>query len=404
MPSSPAQPGHADVEVHAHNHDLHTGADPSRIAKRVVTATLLVLLLICLVAVPYLAAANPTSKVADYLGRHITGTHTTIDSTAIRDSNHYATVTLDGEPHELLVTQPWAAKDPLHAGEKVIVARASNQHGNSTWHIVDRDRTLWLVILAGLLIVALAVVAGAKGLRAAVGIAAAGAIILGFILPTIAAGGPPIPTALAGSALILFAVVYLAHGITYKSSTALLGTLTAMAYTLLVSWLAVKALHLTGIAAADDENGHLDNINLQGLMLAGFIIGSLGVLNDVTIAQASTVFELAEHHSPLTAFRKAMEVGKDHIASATYTLVLAYTGSALPLLLILHSTDYGLRSSLSLEIITTEITRSLTGALGLILSVPLTTALAALTCQRTGKTATQRHEGAQPQLTASTTT
>jgi uncharacterized membrane protein len=141
-------------------------------------------------------------------------------------------------------------------------------------------------------------------------------------------------------------------------------------------------VHLTGLS--EDQNNevaaYLGNVSITGLLLAGFIIGSLGVLNDVTVTQASTVFELAalERSSRRTIFVGAMRVGRDHIASTVYTLVLAYAGSALPLLLLFSVANRSFGDVLTSESVAIEIARSAVGGIALALSVPLTTAIASV--------------------------
>jgi uncharacterized membrane protein len=149
-----------------------------------------------------------------------------------------------------------------------------------------------------------------------------------------------------------------------------------------LSWGAIELAHLTGLS--EDQNNevaaYLGNVSITGLLLAGFIVGSLGVLNDVTVTQASTVFELAhlEGTSRRRVFLGAMRVGRDHIASTVYTLVLAYAGSALPLLLLFSVANRSLGDVLTSESVAIEIARSAVGGVALALSVPLTTAIAAV--------------------------
>jgi uncharacterized membrane protein len=202
-----------------------------------------------------------------------------------------------------------------------------------------------------------------------------------FMLPALRDGAAAIPVALVASAVILYAVIYLAHGVSLRTSAALLGTLTSLLIAAVLSWGAIELTHLTGLS--DDETNavvtYLGDVSITGLLLAGFIVGSLGVLNDVTVTQASTAFELAEHSdSRRTIFLGAMRVGRDHIASTVYTLVLAYAGSALPLLLLFSVANRSLGDVLTSESVAIEIARSAVGGIALALSVPLTTAIAAV--------------------------
>ena len=178
--------------------------------------------------------------------------------------------------------------------------------------------------------VVIVAVARWRGLRALVGIVVAFAVLVVFLLPALRDGAPAIPVALVASAAILYAVIYLAHGVSLRTSAALLGTLASLLLAAVLSWAAIELAHLTGLS--EDQNNevaaYLGNVSITGLLLAGFIIGSLGVLNDVTVTQASTAFELAEsrRRRARQIFVGAMRVGRDHIASTVYTLVLAYAG------------------------------------------------------------------------------
>ena len=270
----------------------------------------------------------------------------------------------------------------LLAGEKVRIFRQVDQQGQTTYGFYDYERTWPLAMLAVLFAVVIVAVARWRGLRALVGIGVAFVVLVVFMLPALRDGAPAVPVALVASAAILFAVIYLAHGISLRTSAALLGTLTAMLLAALLSWGAIKFTHLTGLS--EDRNNevaaYLGNVSINGLLLAGFIIGSLGVLNDVTISQASTVFELAHlgHGNRREVFLRAMRVGSDHIASTVYTLVLAYAGSSLPLLLLFSVSNRSLKDVLTSESVAIEITRSAVGGIALALSVPLTTAVAAI--------------------------
>src|SRR5690606_38152745 len=196
-------------------------------------------------------------------------------------------------------------------------------------------------------------------------------------------GKPAIPVALVAGSLILYAVLYLAHGVNLRTSSALLGTLTSMVLAAVLSWIAIGVTDLTGLSEEQNTNvaTYLEHVSITGLLLAGFIIGSLGVLNDVTITQASAAFELAaldEGASRREIFAAAMRVGRDHIASTVYTLVLAYAGGALPLLLLFSVAGRSIRDVLVGDAVAIEIARSAVGGIALTLSVPLTTGIAVM--------------------------
>lgn len=294
-------------------------------------------------------------------------------------------VQLDSGPNKgadtLLEFSGGPGQPNLAVGDDVRVSRQVDQNGTTTYSFYDFERSWPLAILAATFAVVVVAVARWRGLRALVGIVVAFAVLMLFLLPALRDGAPAVPVSLVASGAILYAVIYLAHGVSLRTSAALLGTLSALLLAAGLSWAAIELVHLTGLS--QDQNNevaaYLGNVSITGLLLAGFIIGSLGVLNDVTVTQASTAFEIAEHGATRTAiFVGSMRVGRDHIASTVYTLVLAYAGSALPLLLLFSVANRSLGDVLTSESVAIEVARSAVGGIALALSVPLTTAIAAV--------------------------
>jgi uncharacterized membrane protein len=296
-------------------------------------------------------------------------------------------VSIDSGPNKdantLLEFSGGPGQPSLAVGDHIRISRQVDAAGATSYAFYDYARTWPLSALAAAFAVVIVAVAGWRGLRALIGIVVAFVVLMVFLLPALRDGASAIPVALVASAAILYAVIYLAHGVSLRTSAALLGTLTALLLAALLSWGAIELAHLTGLS--EDQNNevaaYLGNVSITGLLLAGFIIGSLGVLNDVTVTQASTVFELAglgDGSSRRAIFLGAMRVGRDHIASTVYTLVLAYAGSALPLLLLFSVANRSLGDVLTSESVAIEIARSAVGGIALALSVPLTTAIAAV--------------------------
>ncbi|WP_308167867.1 YibE/F family protein [Catellatospora tritici] len=273
----------------------------------------------------------------------------------------------------------------IAVGDKVIVIQtdSAEEGGPVTYDIMDHDRGdgMWALVLAFVL----AVVAFGRwrGVAALAGLAFTFAVLLMFIVPAILQGSSPLLVAIVGSAAIMLVVLYLTHGINIPTSMAVLGTLAALALTGGLSALAVSLLHLTGMSSEESMYVTLVNadINMPGLLLAGILIGALGVLDDVTVTQAYTVTELAQAN-PALGFAKlyaaAARVGRAHITSVVNTIVLAYAGASLPTLLLLVAGGAPLGATLTSEFLAQEIVRSIVGTLGLITAVPITTALAAL--------------------------
>ncbi len=294
-------------------------------------------------------------------------------------------VAIDSGPNAgartLLESSPGPSQPHFAPGDRIRVVRQVDEQGATNYAFYDFERGWALVALAVAFSVVIVAVARWRGLLALVGIVVAFLVLVVFLLPALRDGAPAVPVALVAAAAILYAVIYLAHGVNLRTSAALLGTLTALLLAAGLSWAAVDLAHLTGLS--DDQNSqvaaYLGNVSISGLLLAGFIIGSLGVLNDVTVTQASTVFELAHLGGSRRAiFVGAIRVGRDHIASTVYTLVLAYAGSSLPLLLLFSVANRSLGDVLISESVAIELARSAVGGIALALSVPLTTAIAAV--------------------------
>ncbi|CAN5463497.1 hypothetical protein BH24DEI1_BH24DEI1_11070 [soil metagenome] len=244
---------------------------------------------------------------------------------------------------------------------------------------IRRPALLWLTLL--FLVVSVAIGRG-KGLRAFISTWASLAIAIFFVVPAILAGYSPVLVSLAGVGGMLVMAIYFVHGVSWSTSAALLGTLLTVIVTMALGVLFTDLAYLTGFGS--DEARYIGlsglEVNIRGLLLAGLLIGALGALTDITIVQASVVRELA-HVNPAFGLRdlygRAMNVGLDHIGSLVNTLVLAYTGAALPLLVLLTISEVGILRALNLEIVAAEVVTTLVGSIGLILAVPVTTLIAA---------------------------
>jgi uncharacterized membrane protein len=274
----------------------------------------------------------------------------------------------------------------IDEGDEVVLIESENPDG-TVFTVVDHQRASELWVLLGAFAVALVAFGRWRGLSALAGLAVTFALLVLFVVPAILGGSPPLLVALVGSAAITLTVLYLTHGFALSTTVAVLGTLASLALTGILSAVAVSALHLTGIT--DDLSTALSStqqLNMEGLLLAGIVIGSVGVLDDVTVTQAATVTELA-HANPGYRFRQlyraASRVGRSHIASVVNTIVLAYAGSALPLLILIAASQEPLGGVVTDQIIAQEIVRSVVATLGLIAAVPVTTALASLAFRET---------------------
>jgi uncharacterized membrane protein len=254
---------------------------------------------------------------------------------------------------------------------------------SSRYSIIDHQRGQTLIILTLVFAVGIIAFGRWRGLAALVGLAVSFAVLLLFIVPAIMNGASPLLVAIVGAAAIMFTVLYLTHGISIRTSVAVLGTLLSLILTGLGATVTAAAAHLSGFGGEEATTLAIfyRDVDLHGLLLAGIIIGSLGVLDDVTVTQAATVAELAAANpamSRIQLYRAATRVGRAHIASVVNTIVLAYAGAALPLLLLIVAGGSGVGQTLTSQFLAQEIVRSAVGTLGLIAAVPITTALAAI--------------------------
>ncbi|MGV8847632.1 YibE/F family protein [Tessaracoccus sp.] len=275
------------------------------------------------------------------------------------------------------------AQAGLRSGDSLEVARIPTGDG-PIYSYSGTNRLPTLLVLAGLFVVCVLAVARWRGLFALLGLVFAGFVLLGFMLPALITGKPGMPVALAGSTAIMFVVLYVAHGVSIRTSTALAGTLLGLAVTTGLGAIAVSAARLSGFADEQDYDlaQLVPGLDFQELLLCAIIIGGLGVLNDVTITQSSAVWELraaAPEMSRARIFASAMRIGRDHIASTIYTIVFAYAGGALTVLLLLYFTNREIIDLFGIEMFAGEGVRTFASAIGLVLSVPITTGIAALT-------------------------
>lgn len=301
----------------------------------------------------------------------------------------HATVTSgseQGREIELWATATLTPSD-VPVGTDIVVERyPATDSDVEVWAWHDFQRAVPLGTLALAFAIVTVLVAGVRGLRALVGLGIAFVIIGLYILPGLLTDQNALLIALCGSTVIMVVVLYLAHGFSDRTSTALLGTLVGLGLTAGLGVLGAEAAHLSGVTSEDSYRlagllGETGATALRGLFLCGVVLAGLGVLNDVTITQASAVWELRAS-SPTASvrelFSRGMRIGRDHIASTIYTIAFAYTGAALPVLLLVQVYQLPLGLTLTSGQFAEEIVRTLVGSIGLVLAIPLTTVIAAV--------------------------
>ncbi|MCW7941899.1 membrane protein [Streptomyces hygroscopicus] len=280
------------------------------------------------------------------------------------------------------IVQPDQSRQ-LHEGEKVVAAYEPSAPKDLQYSVTDVNRKFPMALLAGIFAVAVVVVGRIRGVMALVALAVSFLLLNLFVLPAILQGSNPLLVAVVGSSAIMLIALYMCHGLSARTSVAVLGTLISLS---LIGVLGSQFIGWAALTGNTDDNtglihGLYPHIDMSGLLLAGVIIGSLGVLDDVTVTQTSAVWELHEANPTMGwrgLYRAGIRIGRDHIASVVNTLVLAYAGAALPLLLLFSIAQSSVAAVADSELVAEEIVRTLVGSIGLVASVPVTTALAAL--------------------------
>lgn len=253
---------------------------------------------------------------------------------------------------------------------------------------IDFERAQPVGILALVYLVVVVAVAGRKGVLSILGLAAALAVLVGVMIPALLAGTNPVVVVCVCALAMLILALYLAHGVSVRTTTALLGTVAGLVVTVFLAQLSAIYAHLNGASSEDAIalTTSVPGINMSALLVCGMVLAGLGVLNDVTITQASAVWELHGANPTMGTWklaRVAMRIGRDHIASTVYTLAFAYAGSALPLIMVAALIDRSVWATILSGEIAEEVVRTLVSSIGLVLAIPATTLIAAFLSVRT---------------------
>ena len=293
-----------------------------------------------------------------------------------------------GAPGEVEALLPYGSQAPeVVAGDRIIVSFTEQAPAGEQYAFQDFDRGPPLLVLLVLFAVAVLALSRWRGIGALASLAYSLILIAGFTLPAIMEGASPLLVAVTTAAAIMLVTLYLSHGFTVRTTVAMLGTLVALLVIGGVGWVFTEVGQFTGLVDEGSQyiSGIAAQVDLRGLLLAGLVIGALGVLDDVTVTQTWAVWELAEvdpDASTRSLFTRAMRIGRSHAASTVNTLVLAYVGATLPLMLVFSALSLPFGVAVSQEVVAQEVVRGLVGGLGIVAAVPVTTAIAALVAGR----------------------
>lgn len=326
---------------------------------------------------PILAQTGPAFSAKITKVTQISSTSQQVEATIFSPIEH------QGQTVSVTVNNEFVANPVFYqVGDRVLITPTVNAAGQNIYQITDFIRTDSLLVLALIFVGLTIFIARLKGITSVLSLIFSFLLILHFILPKIIAGSNPIIIALLTSLIIIPVTFYLSHGFNKKTSAAVISSWITLVITGIMTVIFTSWGHLTGYSSEEANTlavffqGALD---MKGLLLAGFIIGTLGILDDITISQSAIVEELAQdnHLSFQKLYAKAMNVGRDHISSNVNTLILVYAGVSLPLLLIFFDNSHPFIEIINYEFIAEEIIRTLVGSIGLVLAVPISTFIAA---------------------------
>jgi uncharacterized membrane protein len=407
VPGVTADPGTGQdgVVSHGHGHSHGPAAPASARVRRLVIGLLLPLMALTVVglAVLYPWGGHATAANSGVDGPTITehGVVTKVAASGCGGGNggnaggsggsgsgggqcEAITVQLDNQQ---TITEPMPIEPStprFSVGDKVVLGYNGADPGDpSSYQLLDFQRGFPLALLGVLFAAAVLILGRMQGLKALGALVLTFVVIVLFVLPAMLAGRDPLSVGVVGAAVIMFLVLYLTHGLSARTSTAVVGTLVSLGLIGVLGWLFSLVGNLTGL---DEDTANLitvlgHGIDARGLLLAGIVIGSVGVLDDVTVTQTSAVWELRRANPKLTwreLYAAGLRIGRDHMSSSVNTLVMAYAGAGLPLLLAYAASGRGLTDVLTAETVAQELVRTLVGSIGLVASVPITTLLAAM--------------------------
>jgi uncharacterized membrane protein len=397
-PAPPAEAGAAAVHGHGHGHE--PGPPASQRVRRLLAAVLIPVVLATLVGLWLTWPADPPRRNIDVgFGQRPVQGQVLATSAAPCTSGSAApagqakecislsVLLTSGDSPGVTIQQvlPDEPSTPrFSVGDHVVLAyTGGNPSESESYQIQDFQRGTSMLWLVALFAAAVLLLGRWRGLASLAALGYSFLVLVVYLFPAILTGASPVITGVLAASVIMFGVLYLTHGFSAQTSSAVLGTVLSLGLIGALGTAFSVVAHLTGL---DDDTakliGFLDHgIDARGLLLAGMVIGALGVLDDVTVTQTSAVWELRRANPELgvrALYTAALRIGRDHISSAVNTLVLAYTGAALPVLLIFSLSGQGFSTMVTTQDIAQEVVRTLVGSVGLVAAVPITTAIAAM--------------------------
>ena len=397
------QTAHSCLHKIENNNCNNKCANQIKKIKIILSAIVIPILIFTFISVIYLYPSQTAFKKIDPVGRNAKVVDLQVISmnvktcvnhsklTPTQDLLKYAICARDSKTGEIVPVHvpKEIIKNGMNIGDKIKTIKTDSTKSLGTkYSFWDYNRQDVLIICVIIYLIAVVLVAKFKGLAAIFGLITSVLVLLFFVIPAILQGHNPIFVAVVGALLMIFLSVYLAHGVSIRTTIALLGTIFGLTTTVVLGFASVKMANLSGAIGEEvlQLYAYFKYLNLQQILICSIVISCLGALNDVTITQASAVWQIYFANPDLTVkdiFVKSMEVGKDHIASTVYTLAFAYVGSALTTILLVSLVDRNIFDLLNSYNIALEIVRTLISSLGIVLAIPLTTLFASILVKKT---------------------
>jgi len=378
-------------EHHGHSHDL-SGVDTSEKVARAVWISVIVVGVLAVLGAILLWPSGENTGENSFMDTNVQKAEVllveTLPCTGTTEADgidcRFITVSVGASDDRGVLEQSVDGTGArLEEGDRILVSSAELGNGTTVYSFHDYQRGTPLVLLLVVFVIAVLLLGRWRGLGAVAGLGASLVVLIVFMLPSLLDGNSPIVVAIVGSVTIAYIAIFLAHGLNVASAVALLSTFLSLTLTGILGWLFVELAKFTGYS--DESSYYLDvlglDIDARGVILAGIVIGSLGVLDDVTVTQVSAVWQLRRTNPDgawTDIYRPAMAIGRDHVSSTVNTLFLAYAGASLPLLLLFTQARQSTGAIVGKEVVAVEVVRSLVGSIGLVASVPISTALAAI--------------------------
>lgn len=368
-----------------HTHDLSDDFDLGPAARHVRVLLTVVGVLVAVGAVLGLLLTWPGETVEvgeQYDITRVGGQVTALEACPDGSDCLIATVQLEGGEQVSVQAPSAGAENSVDVGDAIVVGFAGEAPEGSQYSFQDVDRSTPIWSLIALFALGVLALSGWKGAASLLSLGLTLLVIGVYVLPALLGGGPALAVALTTAAVVMLVVMYASYGVSVRSTVALTGTMLGLVLAALIGVTFTGLAELRGFSEESQVlRGVLGDgqLEFRGLLLAGLIIGALGVLDDVTVTQTATVWELAAADldaSRRSLFTAAMRVGRAHVSATVNTLVLAYVGASLPLLLVLSLLGTSWTDAIGTEPVATEIVRGLAGSLGIVAAVPLTTVIA----------------------------